>query len=207
MLAFFAFGAVGFWLLLAAFVIAEIIMSERESYWVASFTVIVFGLILYFGSGVDFLSWIVANPFLMLGAFAGYVAMGVAWAFWKWIRLVKRALEEDREQRMKFLKKNDVKDVDESTKIPDDLRDKWKTWRYDHGRNRHYNWERAQETKGCRPKAKHYKSRLVGWATYWPFQMIASLLRDPFIWAIDTMKAQFEKVSQKIYGEDVVDFE
>jgi hypothetical protein len=86
----FAVGTLWFWLLLTAVVIAMIAFIEKEEQSGTGATILLIGFLVFtgvFGGKEDYLSagsWIIDNPFTIIGVFLGYLLLGVVWSFVKW---------------------------------------------------------------------------------------------------------------------------
>jgi len=87
-LSFFAFGAIGFWLLLFVASIIFIACVEAETYPAAVVATAILALIYWkpiIGLGLTWQSFSIGV--------AVYVALGIVWSVWRWIKYVKATVE------------------------------------------------------------------------------------------------------------------
>ena len=94
LLGFFAFGAIGFWLLLLVASIIFIASVECDTYSPAVIATIILAVIYWkplIGLGLTWQS-------LLIGT-AVYVGAGIAWSVWRWIKYVKETVESYNEKK------------------------------------------------------------------------------------------------------------
>lgn len=83
MLAFLAFGTLGFWFVAAVFCVAIITATLMESAWCFILTALAFGFCVY-ATELHVIAWIASNwPLVIVGALF-YVLIGVIWSLFKW---------------------------------------------------------------------------------------------------------------------------
>ena len=170
LLAFFAVGAIGFWLLLFIASIIFIAAVENDEY---AFSIVATIILLA-------IYW---KPLLALGAhwnliaiFGGlYVVAGIAWSIWRWTRYVQKAAENYQEiaeqLKSKFKDKNTSENVREMEYEKTKFKDKI--------------------------DVKDNKSRIVGWIVYWPWSAFWNITGDFFNAIYDHLKAVYQKIANK----------
>lgn len=171
MFTFLAFGTLWFWLFIGAFIVFEIILADTERYQAATFIFVLFSFFVFAGNFGAF-QFLIANPIMLLLCILGYFGLGVIWSLYKWREFAKECLIDSKTIRMEFLRKNGIANVTLETPITEELRPKWSGTR-----DNFYDYRKSCEM----PKASRYKNMIIGWMSYWPFQIVASLIRDPFI--------------------------
>lgn len=188
----FVFGTFWFWALVAAEVVALYVFTECENGIGATLSLVVFGALLQFAGHIDILGYVVANPFLILGAAAAFFLLGLAYATFRWIIFVMDLREKYNDFKARFLKENYITgDV-----VPEHLRAVWK--------------ERLERYSGSPsldkvPQIRDNKGRWMRWAALWPFSLTIYLCKD-FISGIvrriyRAMEATLQRMADSIWSK------
>lgn len=171
-LEFLAVGAWGFWLLLAisALVISEAVDSSK--YGLATLTVIGVIAVLALFSNVNIVAWINEHPYDTLKYVVGYLSIGVAWAFLKWILWLKKI------RRIVMAYKEEDPTVSLS---------RIQSMLY----NRGYGSD-------IPPKVGNYKAKIIGWMSFWPGSFVWTLINDPVRRIFETIYYKIARYMQRI---------
>jgi hypothetical protein len=97
-LGFFAFGALGFWLLLAALSIVYTVSVEVDKHGVAIFATILAILLGWNNLGLLFHNW----QLLLIGV-AAYGIAGGAWSVFRWFKYCRKYIEEHPNEKISLI--------------------------------------------------------------------------------------------------------
>jgi hypothetical protein len=185
----FLVGTVWFWLLLAVFFIFEFLCVELwESAVAATVALLVFLGLHWFWGEPSVWTWLADNPDKVVMGVAGYFVAGCLWGFVKWFLFLKEKARDYQTARLGFLRSHDVPNSDLSTRVPENLREKWQE-------KLRYNSEIKR-----RPLASENKSRIITWMAYWPWSALWTLIPDPFLYMYNFCAERLEKMSAKVYA-------
>lgn len=153
LLSWFLIGSLGFWVLLfLSIFIIASLVENEHGFW--AFIVLASTItLLHFANANGVFSWIFNNP-LLLGLYVlGYFVTGTIWVFVKWCFFLLNLKEKMKEAKTKYGEK----------------------WKEQLGTYSAY-------SKDNIPDPRNYKTEIMRWMTYWPFSMLATLLKDPIRW-------------------------
>jgi len=162
----FVFGTWVFWLSIVFFVGLLFACIEWERGFWATICLIGYVFLLQFGFQVDLFQYAVDHPLRIIGAFAGYFALGTGWSIFRWYLYVKDRLEQFIEYKLDWLAKEGRPNL---RKVPDDLKEKWKN-------HLESDWLGKQVSQV--PSVRQNKSRVLRWIGYWPISAIWWLVAD-----------------------------
>jgi len=191
-----------FWLIAVEIIILFVCMA-RDSGAFATVSLVVFAPLLYWGGGVDFVTWFGQNPEYLYYGIPGYFVVGLGWALLKWVLLLVDKREELKENQASFRKKH---------ALPDDVALTQKSVSSGHlDKETLKKWRGRDVYPGpltAIPKARDYKYKIINWLSYWPFSMLWSLV-DDFVRRIskaiyNLVHDLFQSIANKIFG-DLVD--
>lgn len=170
----FAFGTVGFWVLLAvASCLLVGFLEFTNSVW-ATFTLFVTLVLLYWAGNFTFL-WISEHPYLFALYIAGYLVVGAGWAIFKWWRYVVNLVEKYNDHKIHFLKSRGIK----GTVIPDELKADWARQTND----RYDRYMSSPIKVGSHgivpPDPNDHKEEIYLWITFWPWSVLWFVLDEP----------------------------
>ena len=176
MLELFAVGTFWFWTLVVAEIILLFIFTENENGMASTASILVFGGMLQWGSGIDIIGFAFANPVKLASIVLAYFAAGALWGTCKWWLKVRDKIEEASEHRDAWFKRKGytyppAKGSDEATE--------WK--------------DERQRSGMILPRIKDHKGDFFRWMSFWWISMIWSLFAD-FIKGI--CKAVYRKLAK-----------
>lgn len=169
----FAFGTFAFWFLLCVELVLLFVFVINENGLGATLSILAYVVILQWFSGIDLLTYSIQNWWKVGGFALLYFFVGTIWAFQKWRHLVNDYRESYDEEKLSWLRNYNVTD----NKVPDHLKVKWQ----EHlNRSGGKTWQACGVYRGLSetPKAYDYKSKWLGWATFWVPSFIHYLLND-----------------------------
>lgn len=158
-----------FWVLLIACILFEFkfVESHEPDAWGATVVFVITAVLMLLCGNRWFFQWMNEggwSAWAKLIAFA--IAPGIPWFFFKWklwtLKCRRRFLEEKHE----WIRKHSKHPAD-SDKVPEDLRGEWT--------------EYLNNRSDLYPEAPRYldhKKRIMAWGMYWPFSILATLLKD-----------------------------
>lgn len=170
--AFLLFGTMGFWALLAISSILILTCIENDREFAAFLSVIGTAVAVQLFSGVSLLHILIYNPAAIFWGALLYLAIGTAWSFFKWFLHVK----DERKEYDKKLVKYEEKLARTKKMTPAD---------------RH--WNKPPKPDAEIPQAMEYKSRIVGWMTFWPWSALWFVINDP-------VRRAFNAIYEKLQG-------
>jgi len=184
-------GSLLFWILLGLISLLLIMFVEEEAGGPGAFVLGLF-LVAWLLVG-DLPELITTKPWHIAGLAVGYIAIGVAWCWPKWLFLLNRLRIEYKNELARFLKRNNAEEVTE------ELRESWSSivessWKWNYGMS-----FSAETGKLTPPSFEKNRSRLIVWAAYWPWSMFWTLLRDPIKWIVDLCGELFQKTSEWMF--------
>ena len=181
---FLMFGSLWFWILFVIFVCVMVACVENDSTSGGVLTIILFlCLFTFFGTGMEGIHWVIANPNLSLGFLAAYVAIGLFYMFLKWISFTRGVRRRYKVSRQNFLANYNA----DGEFIPDELKQAWQS---------RLTTEQRHMLNGFPPG--EYKSQLVDWMLFWPFSALWTLINDPLRRLAETCVEMFHGVLAQI---------
>lgn len=198
-LAFFALGAIGFWLALVAVFVLLCVFSEEDG-GRATLTFVLGVLFLQFLAKVDVFHYVKGNP-LHFAFYAGiYILAGLAWSVLKWWRYVAKQHRIYNEAKKLFCEQFEL---DPSQPLSLEMKERWADWLPSHSRT-HYRGESHV------PQVTEHKADIIRWMTYWPFSFVWTLLNDPirrfYEFVYDQVGVKMQKVADLMFKNTKQDF-
>lgn len=170
MIAALAFGGTLFWVLMAAFIVIEVVSVFCEN-GVWSTAMIVVMLITLQLSGINLIGDATHHPIYSLSVIGGYAVIGIAWMFVKWwffsnkvARAINAGFTEYKKSSSKtgqaafvaFCATSDYRDILRRYNVP------------------------LSDSPLSPSESANYR-RLVYWVSYWPLSFILTMLNDPIV--------------------------
>ncbi len=182
---FFALGAFGFWLAIAAFSLAIIFFLEADGNGTGIGAFFMFPLFVSYLVFIAKVNIFALTPTALLMYFLGYLGLGVIWGFIKWISYSFQMKDEFLE-----FKKNYVEYV-RADKTVITAERKFSL----------INYSCEQDTAA--PPASRHKSKIICWMTYWPWSAVWTIINDPvkrfFVFVYNRIGGLFDKISNAIF--------
>jgi hypothetical protein len=211
--------------LFVAFVV-ETILTETENFGWATVTLIALGVVsvvaghwFHTYSVVDFVK---DHGVWTLVYVVGYLVVGVAWSFAKWLSFLIGFRDTFRAEREKFLT---VKGLPTGSVLTEELQTEFIKGfgsEFRHGRGRIYDhsgnlvkpegwiaetFEYRGNALNARPRATKNKTRITAWASFWPFSFVGTLLNDPvrrlFNFLFNWFKALYQQLADYVFRKDL----
>jgi hypothetical protein len=167
-LGFFAFGTIGFWLLVITLSIVYTCAVELDKHGFAIFCTIVAAILGWKVIGPLFQHW----QLLLLGV-ATYGVVGGAWSVFRWFKYCR-----------KWITGNPYEDATTS-----ELKD------WHNGVEIRLNPEQYY-AKNLKPS--EHKSRLIGWIVYWPFSFLWTIAGDLITSIYESLAGIYHRVSTHV---------
>lgn len=178
-------GGFFFYLLLVIFAGFLFYAVEADSGWYASWTVIVFVIILAQATDIALFTWVLAHPLGAVKYVVYYFLIGSAWGVAKWYFYCIKLRSIARDVKTFFL--NDKKIS--GTEIPDTMKDDFIKVVVN---SRHYHDYKFP------PQAMDHKSDWLMWATYWPISCAWTMINQPVKYVFEFVYAHLGGMMQKI---------
>jgi hypothetical protein len=176
--------------ILAAFVIITICIENDHSF-LGTLGLVATAVGLSYLFKWHMLSFIIANPWLIIGGFAGYLVVGVGWMLFKWYLFVLKQKNRYKEAKDKFLREK------KATELTPDLKSDWISKSYNYGFE-------------FNPEVSRHKSEIIAWITFWPFSASWFLIHDPITRATrflyENLKDNLQKISDHVFGDVKSDY-
>jgi hypothetical protein len=200
--AIFAFGTLAFWLAMVVLVGIISFFSEEDGVK-ATITLVLGALFLQFVAKFDILGFIRHEPFTL--AFYGllYVALGFGFACVKWWRYAKKQRRAYDKLRATFFRKNKI----EGNELPPELKESFFAYLKEsykpnqRGDFRHYS--DASDADPVIPDITQNKAAFIRWMTYWPLNLLFTLLNDPvrrlFEWLYEVAGVKMQAISNHVF--------
>jgi len=161
----------GAWAVVAFFgIIANASEDEGMSGWAIFLTIVGLGLTTLFTD-----AFIGIRVLWLALALVGYLVLGVAWSFKKWIGFVRGRKEELKEQYASYAKRGMLSPPNQT--FDDYIKDK-------------------------RPLAVENEAKLITWMATWPLSFAWWALTYPrhfFVWAYNKLSTVFNDISARIW--------
>ena len=196
---FFVLWGFWWWILFAAIVIADIWFLEADNGTGATFSLILFGLAMFFFGNWNPFPWMAANPLSTVGIVVGYFAAGTVWSVIKWYFHCLNVRDRYNEVKAEFFTEHGIT----GSKIPMTLKKQWEN---------QITWIRGLgSSKEIPPSAAKNKSTILMWMTHWPFSAVWTLLNDPikrvFIWIYSYVAGALQTISNRLFASTIVEFD
>ena len=163
---FMIVGGTIFWIVAAIFSVALLGCIEYQKGWWSSFLVAGFFTILYFASGINVISVVLANPMTAIYYVGLYVAGGVVWGCVKWWFYSRKAVDVVKELKVKFLNEKKISgDTIPETSMDSFISSVLHSSRY--------------HDEDYPPRFMKHKADWTMWATYWPLSFFWTMLNQP----------------------------
>ena len=198
----FVFGAVWFWVLVAAEVLFLIYCAAREcAAWQTLVSVLVFLGVLQCFSNVNVVMYLIEHPITLVTCIGLYLVGGSVWVFPKWWLFCHEHLRKYLELREKYQAENKLT-IGEA--ITDEHKDAWSTY---YTRNNSY----YEDHIVFKPEPRNYKNRIITWMTLWPLSFGWTLLNDPvarfFRHIYYEIVGYLRRISENVFKDVAQDFE
>jgi hypothetical protein len=189
----FALWSLGFYLLMATFVIVMFWAIELGYGGRATMTMIVTALIVHYFSGVDLYVLVTGNPLWGGVLIGGYLLIGVGWSMIKWWSFTRNISDKCKEIiRKELIKRNLSPNKPIPPKLRGSIRDAI-TRRLDY----------SPKGDDLRPYASDYSSRIISWMGGWPFSMAWTIINDPvkrfFKYLFRRLKHFYDGISERSF--------
>lgn len=211
----FVFGGFWFWTLTIGVLLWLFVATKYERSGQAFGAVVVFSLAMWLLGDFNVFKYVFENPIFVFSCFAGYLILGVAWAFWKWWWFNKALKEMYDDMKVTFFKKHNIAASDGTAKIPTDLRQAWLHYikESSHWEDHKSEWTdyipkgwQIQTVKDVVPAAKDFKETITFWISFWPISGIWAIVHDfiervihqLFMW----VKGSFDRMAKRIWKVD-----
>jgi len=190
---FFVFGAIGFWLAVAAVNIALLFFTEYVKPGWATVTFVLTLAFLKYTNAFDIVAYAPNHKADLFWFSIGYVIAGAIWSLIKWQFFLLENRNKYEKRRLDFFATNNIK----GTEIVDELKDKWATV--------------VRSEKIGKPDAARYKDTLILWMTYWPWSVLWTLVHDfvkrAFDWVYDNLGKAYDNMADRTYARFDSDFQ
>lgn len=166
-------GGLGFAAFFILFFIAGIVVSEFDSFFMGTLTLISGLAIMQWVFGVPIWASIVSNPFIVLLILGVYIAVGSMYtAFWRFPNFINKHKDRIQSNYESYIRNTfNAKTSDEFAKyLKDDN-----------------NFENYLDSNHYEYKASKNKDRLSSWVLMWPFAVAWELMHKPAIWLWETI--------------------
>lgn len=223
--AWFTFGTLSFWILAVIWFCGLFFVVEREDATLGFIATLIVSVILLIQNGINLVELARNEPASFFSLLVGYVGLGIAWAFFKWYRLVRNKAKEGKkivDQFFADLKRDSEKDELRSffpadhrqirSTIDTDLvaeaiaerritegyvRDRW-----DYNIKRFFGTTKeALEA----PRASNYRGPIITWMMFWPWSAVWYVFRkfvlELFETIYDLLKNSFQSVADRQYKD------
>lgn len=190
---FFVVGSILFWALTFTLFVVLTAFVASENNFFATVSVIAYILAINLFGDAHTLMWVKDNAGpLLIGAIV-YLIVGIGWSIWKWWFFNMDIAEKLLQVKRDILGPLAMKD----TEIPADKIAKF------------YSERDILQING-RPvefpvRALRYKSRIIGWMSYWPLSLLCTLLDDFFrklyhrIYSF--LQKQYQAITERVFGK------
>lgn len=192
------FGSMGFYTISIAMFILVLALSENDyEYWAGGSLVGFFFVMDWAGSFNIF-----ADPILLLEYAAIYVVVGVFWSFASWVFYLYKVKETLISYRYKFLQKKGVQNVDDGTKVPDNMKLEF----YEYLKSKHYLSRYADNrTIKLAPSFMDNKLMIGRWIIWWPTSFVWTMLSNPVVrfghWIAARLKNVYQRISDRVFAD------
>ena len=180
LLSMFMFGTFWFWALLGVGMIVMTAFIVHEKDVKAALTLIVVLAALALFGDFNALAWVRAHAVGFCVGLGVYLAVGTVFAVFKWWRFVGRLRDKYDEAKAQYLQSRGLS----GPNIPVEHRERW----------RNHVRQYVSDLRGqFPPQAREYKGKIVSWMTYWPWNLLWTLINDP-------IRRLFKAIFQAIQG-------
>lgn len=199
---FFIFGSFWFWILgVVAFGALVALADNEQNFWAGTVTTV-------FIVGTMYFNHLAVDWSTLLWVILGYLVIGVAMSFVKWILYLKRRAYKYVDLKLEFYAKNKNEYKDPSlvqiTKTTN-MREVLNEERYAHfmkflGREGFI----LNSERRIIPQWQDKKGKLVSWALWWPAVIFWAFLNDfikgTFEAVVRELRSKYEAIAAKVFG-------
>lgn len=188
-------GGFWFWIVFAICSFALWIASARECDVEGTAALALFlALWLVLGDLTQWLAWL--GIWWSIVCAVLYVLIGLAWCVPKWWSLLRRLRKEVDKFIATEIDQEKVRDDRFYEDLSYEVRSRWRDYGLRYERETH---------KVLPPTFADNRFRLVFWTSCWPWSLSWSLLRDPFAWLVDHCEVWFQRMSDRMFHDVVID--
>jgi phosphate/sulfate permease len=196
LLALFAAGTIGFYVLLVLVgILITTLVEKEEGFWA---TVTLIGTIVTLNWAYKLPIWktIQLHPFWTSAWVLGYLVAGAVWSLIKWTVSVKKQDMKYKNFKADFLREEKATELTPAlaAKLADKLDGRY-----------------GKDITAEPPVARDHRSSLIRWATYWPFSMIGTALNDfvrkIFNYIYEMLQTTYQRISDHLFREATADME
>lgn len=190
---FFVIGGVFFWLLAIIITVLLTALIEWERPVLSGFTLIFTFLVLAFLGNFNIFAEIQAHPFISLGVFVGYFAVGTLYSIGRWWLFIHNRTSGLKKLKKEFL---EFRKLPAGSKISRLDRERKKEWRSAlRGINR---------GDFHKPEINENKRKILTWMVYWPWSFVWTILNDPvtklFKQIFNQLRFIYEEITARAYA-------
>jgi len=188
-LGIFAFGMIGWWIVLLGFVIWLFVAVERTNWVSSTVCIILYVLFLQFLGRSHILENFAGHPWSIILYILGYLTLGFIWSFVKWWLFVSKVAQKRIEARESLVKEFDPGE----SPVPSRYN------RKPSAKDMEERWQREIRTEHLeRPKVSENKGKITTWVICWPVSFIVSLLDDFVRKVVKQLILKFQKLYDAI---------
>lgn len=176
MLELFVIGGLGFWGLIIFEICLLLFFVEKESGTWATISLVIFGMVLQWGIGVDIIGYVKNNIPFILCCVVGYFICGAIWGVTKWWLFCRKNIESYELARTLFLRYHKL--PSDTKEIPANLKKEWKEAVENSGRRRSNGFFIEEYISTYSPKVSDHKSQIIHWMTFWIFSLVWTFIAD-----------------------------
>jgi len=203
--AIFVFGSIMWFVLLgAALILAAWAVDSDSGY---GFTAVLGGYFVISAAAGDFniITWVTANPLVGAGILGLYIAIGAAWAIFKWSLYVSDKRHELDDYTEKWLADRGIEDK----KVPDNLKAEFTKTLLN---NQTYSYNVGHGSATVRkirlnPVWRENKARATKWACMWPLSAFLTVFKDFFRVMFRSIMDRLGKIADSISTKKFKDAE
>ena len=191
----FVFMSLWWWLLFAAYVVADIFFLENDNGTWATISLLLFGAAVFFFGDWNPLPGMIADPLGIVMLVVYYFGGGAVWSVIKWYFHSLNIRDKYREVKARFFDHNGIV----GDKIPQKLIQDW-----EHTVARNF-------MGSVPPKALENKGKIMMWMTHWPFSFVWTVLNDPIRRAFQAIYSRvaglLQKISDMVFKDEIVEYD
>lgn len=180
-----------FWVAVVGGLILLAVLLEYEKVGWATTTTAAMFVGAYFWLDGFTLQWVLANSWSLVGALGAYLAVGIGWSFVKWYLFLKDKRVAYDDAKRDFLTERGLSpDGQIPPELVGDFREVLARLRiWDHKTNR------------VAPMARDHKERITTWIFWWPVSILNSLFADLARWIYNALRQEFQRISDRVFGD------
>ncbi len=190
---FIVLGDLTFWLVLSGFCLLEVVWTSYRKFGWATFMLFVYATLMYFLLGNTVRTFFMDHWRMALVGFGLYFVGGFAWAVCKWFLFSAKRARVLSDTKTYFYKSHEIpesvaiKDLDKKEWMPEEKRKNSnmglssfvevlqhdERWGYDRNSDGSY-----YKASSLIPNVSSNKARIMGWMTWWVFDVVGTILND-----------------------------